>query len=72
MVWKAKNSIVFRDEALSIQKLKFSLVNLFWSKTKLFLDDGPTTLVHFIDWMGVNCGVFFVLLYFLWMFFARG
>ena len=54
LVWKARNSIVFKDETLSIQKLKFSFVNLLWSDTKLFLKDGPTTLVHFIDWMGVN------------------
>ena len=53
-VWKARNGIVFRDEALSIQKLMFSFVNLLWSETNLFLEDGPTTLVRFIDWMGVN------------------
>ena len=49
MVWKAKNDIVFRDEVLSIQKLMFSFVNLLWSKTKLSIEDGPTTLVQFID-----------------------
>ena len=27
-VWKARNGIVLRDKALSIQKLKFSFVNL--------------------------------------------
>ena len=49
VVWKARNAIVFRDEALSIQKLKFSFVILLWSETKLVLSDGPTTLVHLID-----------------------
>ena len=45
---------MFRDKALSIQKLKFYFVNLLWSKTNLVLEDGPMALVHFIDWMGVN------------------
>ena len=48
-VWKARNGIVFRDEALSIQKFKFYFVNLLWLETYLFLEDGPMTLVHFID-----------------------
>ena len=32
-VWKARNDIVFRDEVLSIQRLKSSFVHLFWSET---------------------------------------
>ena len=36
LVWKARNGIVFRDEVLSMQKLKFSFVNLLWSKTNYF------------------------------------
>ena len=46
-VWKARHDIVFKNEVLSIQKLKFSFVNLLWSETNLFLEDGPMTLVHF-------------------------
>ena len=34
-------AFVFRDEVLSIQKLKFSFVNLLWSETSLFIEDGP-------------------------------
>ena len=30
VIWKARNTIVFRDEALSIEKLKFSFLNLLW------------------------------------------
>ena len=44
------NNIVFRYEVLSLQKVKFIFVHLFWSK--LFFVDGPMTLVNFIDWMG--------------------
>ena len=54
MVWKARNDVVFGNEVLSLQKLKFSFVNLLWLGTKLSIEDGPTTLVHFIDWVGPN------------------
>ena len=58
---------MFRDKLLSIQKLKFYFVNLLWSETNLFIEDGPTTLVHFINWMGVMRGNF-LSCSFLWMF----
>ena len=47
-MWKARNDVVFRDEVLSIPKLKFSFINILWSETKLFIEDGSTTLVQFI------------------------
>ena len=34
---------------LFIQNLKFSFVNLLWSITDLSNEDGPKTLVRFID-----------------------
>ena len=37
---------------LSIQKLKSSFIYLLWLETKLFLKDGSSTLVGFIDWIG--------------------
>ena len=40
LVWKARND-VFRDDVLSIQKLKFSFVNLLLSETNLIMEDGP-------------------------------
>ena len=40
-VWKARNDFIFRDDVLSIQKLKFSFVNLLWSEANLFIEDGP-------------------------------
>ena len=51
-IWKTRNDIVFRDEALFIQRLKFLFVYLFWLETKVSLMDGTMTLVHFIDWTG--------------------
>ena len=48
-VWKTRNGIVFRDEVLSIQRLKSLFVHIFWSETKVSLVNGPMTLVHFID-----------------------
>ena len=48
-VWNGRNAIVFRDEVLSIQRLKSFFVHLFWLETKVSLVDGPMTLVHFID-----------------------
>ena len=51
-VWKVRNGIVFRDEVLSIQRLKSSFVYLFWSETKVYFVDGPTSLVNFFDWVG--------------------
>ena len=44
--------MVFREEPLSIQKMKTSLVFLLWSEAKLSIVDGPLTLVEFIHWVG--------------------
>ena len=43
--------IVFEDEVLSIQDLKSSFVCFLWSEMKLFIKDGLSTLVGFIDWL---------------------
>ncbi|RVW79159.1 Apoptosis inhibitor 5-like protein API5 [Vitis vinifera] len=40
----------FLDEALSIQRLKTSFLNSLWLETKLFIKDGPSIFVEFIDW----------------------
>ena len=45
--------MAFRNELLSIQKLKTSFVFLLWSKAKLFIVNGRSTFVEFIDW--VSC-----------------
>ena len=51
VIWKARNSIAFEDGVLSIQKLKISFVYLLWSETKLWIKDGPSTLIDFIEWV---------------------
>ena len=51
VIWKARNSIAFEDCELSIQKLKASFVYFLWSESKLWIKDGPSTLIDFIDWM---------------------
>ena len=53
-VRKARNRIVFEDSVLSIQRLKASFMYLLWPKTKLFIKDGPLTLIDFIDWVGTR------------------
>ena len=42
------------EEELSIQRLKNSFVYFLWSEMKLFIKDGPLTLVDFIDWVGTR------------------
>ena len=43
---------MFEDDVLSIQRLKSSFVFLLWLETNLFIKDGPSTLVGFLDWVG--------------------
>ena len=51
-VWKTRNRIAFEDEVLSIQRLKTSFLNSLWPGTKLFIKDGPSTFLEFMDWVG--------------------
>ena len=53
-VWKARNRLAFKDDVLSIQRLKYSLVLSIWSEAKLLIVDCPLTIVNFIDWLGSN------------------
>ena len=54
VIWKARNKIAFEDSVLSIQRLKASFMYLLWSKTKLWIKGGPSTLIDFIDWVGLR------------------
>ena len=51
-VWKVRNKIAFEDDVLSIQTLESSFIYFLWSKMKLFIINGPPSLVGFIDWVG--------------------
>ena len=51
-LWKARNRIVFKEDVLSIQKLKYLFLFLLWSETKLSIENSPSTLDGFIDWVG--------------------
>ena len=62
-VWKARNGIVVKDEAFSLQRMETSFVFLLWSKTKLSIGDGPSTIAGFIDWLG--CKLWGFVLYIL-------
>ena len=53
-VWKARNRLAFKDNVLSIQRLKYSFVLSLWSEAKLFIVDCPSTIVSSIDWLGSN------------------
>ncbi|RVX12090.1 hypothetical protein CK203_010660 [Vitis vinifera] len=51
-VWKERNRLAFKDESLSIQRLKHSFILTLWAEAKLFIDDCPLTIANFIDWLG--------------------
>ena len=51
-VWKTRNRLAFKDDELSIQRLKYSFLFSLWSEAKLFIVEHPITIVNFIDWLG--------------------
>ena len=51
-VWKTRNRLAFKDNELSIQRLKYSFILSLWSKAKLFIVECLQSLVNFIDWLG--------------------
>ena len=56
VIWKARNKIAFENNVLSIYRLKASFVYLLWLETKLWMKDGPSTLIDFVDWVGSRWG----------------
>ncbi|KAJ9675675.1 hypothetical protein PVL29_024544 [Vitis rotundifolia] len=40
-VWKARNKLAFKDNELSIQRLKYSFILSLWSEAKLFIVECP-------------------------------
>ena len=51
-IWKTRNKIAFEDVILSIRNLKASFMYLLWAEMKLCIQEGPTTLIGFIEWLG--------------------
>ncbi|KAJ9678729.1 hypothetical protein PVL29_020805 [Vitis rotundifolia] len=51
-VWKARNRLTFKDNELSIQRLKYSFILSLWPEAKLFIVECSQSLVNFIDWLG--------------------
>ena len=51
-VWKTRNRLTFKDNELSIQRLKYSFILSLWSEAKLFIVECLQSLVNFIDWLG--------------------
>ncbi|RVX16052.1 putative ribonuclease H protein [Vitis vinifera] len=51
-VWKERNRLDFKDESVSIKRLKHSFILTLWAEAKLFIDDCPLTIANFIDWLG--------------------
>ena len=49
-VWKTRNRLAFKDDELSIQRLKYSFLFSLWFEAKLFIVECPITIVNFIDW----------------------
>ena len=62
-VW-VRNRLAFEGGVLSIQSLKAFFVYLLWLESKLFIKDGHSTLIDFIDWVDSywGKGCFFVYL----------
>ena len=48
-IWNEKNKLVFGDDWLSIQGLKFLFLSSFWSKTKLSTNVYRSSLISFVD-----------------------
>ena len=51
---EGKEQSCFEEKELSIQRLKFSFVYFLWSKMKLSIKDGPSTLGDFVGWVATR------------------
>ncbi|CBI31098.3 unnamed protein product, partial [Vitis vinifera] len=53
---RQRKKIAFDEEVFYFQRLKSDFVCFLLSKSKLFTDDCPLTLLRFFDWLGTYCG----------------
>ena len=51
-VWKERYLLAFRNEVLSLQRLKHSFVCNLWSLVRVFIVLSPRSLVSFFEWLG--------------------
>ena len=49
---RQRKKIAFDEEVFYFQRLKSDFVCFLLSKSKLFTDDCPLTLLRFFDWLG--------------------
>ena len=51
-LWRARNRLVFENEAPSVQRIKANFVTNLWSWAKLHSVDNTSSIVDFFTWLG--------------------
>ena len=51
-VWKERYLLDFRNEVLSLRRLKHYFVRNLWSWVRVFIVLSPRSLVSFFEWLG--------------------
>lgn len=50
--WKDRHRVVFKDDPFDVQRVKTDFMYLLWLETKYTLQDCPSSIDGFIDWVG--------------------
>ena len=53
-VWKERNCIIFKDETLTVQRLKLNFVYNLWSWNRVYLGEEASSLIGFLEWLASN------------------
>ena len=51
-LWRARNRLVFDNEAPSVQRIKANFVTNLWSWAKMHRVDNTSSIVDFFTWLG--------------------